>query len=109
MAGLITLSAYTSKRDLARRQFPTVPPEAIEHPFLSLDKIRNITCPTLIIHGRRDTLVPFEMSGELRKAAGAKHVDYLPIDAAGHNDLFLLGGKQIEPALRTFLQSVADD
>lgn len=106
MAGLITLSGYTSKRDMARFQFPTVSPMAIEHPFLSKDKIRTIACPTLIIHGRRDTLVPFAMSAELRDAAGGKPVTYLPIDGAGHNDLFLVGGEQIEGAIRGFLDSL---
>jgi len=106
MSGLVTLSAYTSKRDLARRQFPHVAPEAIEHPFLSRDKIRTITCPTLIIHGRRDTLVPFAMSAELRSAAAGKPLTYLPIDEAGHNDLMSVGGEQIEAALRSFLEQV---
>jgi pimeloyl-ACP methyl ester carboxylesterase len=103
MAGLITFSAYTSKRDMARRQFPDVPPEAIEHPFLSRDKIRHITCPTLLVHGRQDTLVPFTMSTEMREAAAGKPLTYLPIDDAAHNDLFLKGGKQIEAAVRQFL------
>ncbi len=106
VAGLITFSAYTSKRDLARRQFPEVPPSAIEHPFLSLDKIRSVKCPTLIVHGRRDTLVPFAMSAQLRDAAGGKPLTYLPIADAGHNDLFLVAGKQIETAVRTFLDQV---
>ena len=106
MAGLVTFSAYTSKRDMARLQFPNVPPSAIEHPFLSRDKIRTITCPTLIIHGKRDTLVPFSMSAELRDAAAGKPLTYLPIEGAGHSDLFQVGGKQIEPAVRTFLEQV---
>lgn len=109
MAGLMTFSAYTSKRDLARRQFPEVRPEAIEHPFLSLDKIRTITCPTLIVHGRRDTLVPFAMSEALREAAAGKPVEYLPIGRAGHNDLFLVGGGEIEEEVRGFLGKMTND
>lgn len=108
MAGLITMSAYTSKRDMARLQFPTISPMAIEHPFLNRDKIRTITCPTLIIHGRRDTLVPFTMSQELRAVAAGKPLTYLPIDDANHNDLFLIGGKQIESAISTFLAQLAN-
>lgn len=103
MAGLITFSAYTSKRDLARRQFPNISPMAIEHPFLSRDKIGGITCPTLLVHGRRDTLVPFSMSAELRSAAAGKPLTYLPIDGAGHSDLFAIGGKEIKEALCQFL------
>lgn len=107
MAGLITMSAYTSKRDMARLQFPTISPMAIEHPFLNRDKIRTITCPTLIIHGRRDTLVPFTMSAELRAAAAGKPVTYLPIDDANHNDLFLIGSKQIESAISALVAQVS--
>lgn len=108
MAGLVTFSAYTSKRDLVRLQFPQVPPMAIEHPFLSRDKIRRIGCPTLIVHGRADTLVPFSMSAELRSAAAGKPLTYLAIDGAGHNDLFQVGEKQIAEAMRTFLAQVND-
>lgn len=107
MAGLITLSGYTSKRDMARHQFPTISPMAIEHPFLSKDKIRTVHCPTLIIHGRRDTLVPFAMSAELRDAAAGRPLTYLPIDNAAHNDLFLLAENQIESAITTFLKQLA--
>lgn len=107
MAGLITFSAYTSKRELARRQFPNVSPLAIEHPFLSRDKIRNIHCPTLIVHGRLDTLVPFSMAEELRGAAAGKPLTFLPIDEAGHNDLFLVGEKPIKVAVRKFLEQVS--
>jgi uncharacterized protein len=103
IAGLITFSAYTSKRDMARLQFPSISPMAIEHPFLNRDKIRNITCPTLIVHGRRDTLVPFSMAEELRATAAGKPITYLPVDDAGHNDLFLIGGKQLETAISTFV------
>lgn len=107
MAGLMVFSGYTSKRELAKRQFPGVPSEAIEHPFLSKDKIPTVKCPTLMVHGRRDTLVPFAMSEEMREAAGGP-VTYLPIDRAGHNDLFWLGADEIEAALRTFLGQVHD-
>ncbi len=107
MAGLITVSAYTSKRDMARLQFPTISPMAIEHPFLSRDKIRNITCPTLIIHGRLDTLVPFSMSAELRDAAAGKPLTYLPIDDASHNDVFAIGGRQIESAISTLVAQLS--
>ncbi len=108
MTGLVTFSAYTSKRDLARIQYPQISPMAIEHPFLSRDKIRRITCPTLIVHGRGDTLVPFSMSAELRTAAAGKPLTYLPIDEAGHNDLFHVGEKPITQALRRFLEQVND-
>lgn len=106
MAGLITLSAFTSMRDMAHLQFPSISPLLVEHPFLSRDKIRAVTCRTLMIHGRRDTLVPLTMSGELRNVAAGKPLTYLPISGAGHNDLFLVGGKQIETTIRSFLRKL---
>ncbi len=103
VAGLITFSGYTSKRELARRQFPDVSPEAIEHPFLSQDKIRHITCPTMIVHGKLDTLVPYFMAEELRKSAAGKPLVFLPVEQVGHNDLFFVARDQIESAVTKFL------
>jgi pimeloyl-ACP methyl ester carboxylesterase len=103
MSGLVTFSAYTSKLDLARRQFPDMRPETLEHRFMSIEKIGGIHSPILLVHGRRDTLVPFAMSEELRQAARGKPLVYVPIDYAAHNDLFDIGAATIERQLQQFL------
>jgi len=106
-AGLITLSAFTSMRDVARQQFPYATPDLLEHPFLNLEKIRDIRCPTLLIHGREDTLVPFSMSAELRAASAGRPVNYLAIARAGHNDLFAVGRAPIKRAISRLVDQVS--
>ena len=64
--GLITMSAFTSMHDMARKILPFFPSAAmLKHHFQNEQKIREIACPILIIHGKRDSLIPFAMSKKL--------------------------------------------
>jgi uncharacterized protein len=102
VAGLIAFSSFTSAVDMAHRMLPFVPARLLlRHRFENLKKIRNITCPVLIGHGRLDRLIPFDMGQDL--AAKAKgRVTTLWIDEAEHNDFFEMGGKQIDQAIMKF-------
>ena len=78
VAGLITVSAFTSIRAAAHHLAPLLPTSLIiRYRFDNEQKLHDIHCPVLIIHGRRDQIVPFEMSEKLKAAAGANAV-YLP-------------------------------
>ena len=50
-------------------------------------KIKEITIPTLIIHGANDELIPFTEAQALYALSGASDKRFLPIPGAGHNDL----------------------
>ena len=66
--------------DAGQRLYPFLPVKLLlKHRFLSIEKIPAIKCPTILAHGRRDTLVPFSMCGELAKAAGGP-VTQIPIE-----------------------------
>lgn len=54
--------------------------------FKSIDKIENITCPIVIYHGMRDTLIDYHHSIELRKKNKTRTTLIL-IKRAGHNDI----------------------
>jgi hypothetical protein len=54
--------------------------------FLNKVKLRGFTKPTLIIHGLRDSLVPFSEAKENYQNAGAVNKRLVTIDA-GHNDI----------------------
>jgi hypothetical protein len=103
VAGLITVSAFTSIGEMARRLAPLLPTSLIvSYRFDNEAKLRDIRCPVLIIHGRRDSIVPFAMSEKLKAAAGGP-VTYLPIDLADHNDIFFKGGDAVYAAIASFL------
>ena len=61
---------------------------------LTLDKIRSITIPALIIHGEWDEIIPFEQGEILHQNIGSRDKRFLPIPNAGHNDILLIGMEQ---------------
>jgi fermentation-respiration switch protein FrsA (DUF1100 family) len=99
---LIIESAFTSTRDMAKRMFLF----QLLSPFLpanynNLEKIQAIHVPKLIIHGEEDDIVPFSMGQRLYKAASGPKSFY-PIAGAGHNDTYLVGGKDYAEAFSRF-------
>lgn len=85
-ARLILDSAFTSMREVVAANASFVPRRMIPPLFESLDKVADITCPTLIIHGGRDTLVPLAMGRRLYDALTCPKRLHV-VEAAGHNDI----------------------
>lgn len=106
--GLIAESTFTSARDMARRAF-WIPLFAYvpKSQFKSISKIAHVNSPVLIIHGRRDELIPFSMGEALYGAApGPKTL--APLDSAGHNDILLVEREAYLRSLQTFLASLQE-
>jgi len=104
VAGLILFAPYTSLDDLGRTLIPWMPTNLIlEHHFLSADKIKSLTIPILIIHGKLDTTIPARMSRELAAAATKAKVTTLFVES-GHNDLFVSGQPQVDTAIAEFIE-----
>lgn len=100
---LIMESAFTSIKDMAR----TMPLFALLSPFLpanynNLKKVAQLRIPLLVIHGRRDDLVPFSMGQRLYDAARPPKFFY-PLEGAGHNDTFVVGGPAYFQTLSRFI------
>jgi fermentation-respiration switch protein FrsA (DUF1100 family) len=88
VAGLITLSAFTSLREMAHNLLPFLPTSVLlRHHLENEQKIADVKCPILMFHGRRDSIIPFWMSQRLESAAKAP-VTRIAIDEADHNDIF---------------------
>lgn len=103
-AGLITFSAFTNLADEAEHLWP--PARALAgSQFDNLSKVRNISCPILMIHGSDDTLVPSEMSDRLAAAAKTKSLRYR-IPGAGHNDVFTVGGEPLFEYVQKFVDGL---
>ncbi|MBD1899174.1 MULTISPECIES: alpha/beta hydrolase [Cyanophyceae] len=100
LAGLIVESAFvTAFRVLTR--IPIVPFDR----FRNLDKIKKVRCPVLVMHGRRDEVIPF-WHGEQLFAAANEPKRFLWVDEAGHNDFGWVAAQQSEKAVREFAQLV---
>lgn len=96
LAGLILESPFTTTFRVITR-IPLLPFDK----FRNIDKIKNVHCPVLIMHGKADTVIPFAHGQELFAAANEPK-RYLWVDAAGHNDLMDVAAEKYTKALREF-------
>jgi fermentation-respiration switch protein FrsA (DUF1100 family) len=87
---LILDSAFTSMREvvitIATASGVWLPKSTVPKLFESLDRVHEVSCPTLVIHGGNDTLVPLAQGRHLyEKLAAQKSMKV--IQPAGHNDI----------------------
>jgi pimeloyl-ACP methyl ester carboxylesterase len=106
VAGILTVSAFTSMADMAHELLPYLPTSLVlRHHFKNEEKLRGIDLPIFIAHGDRDNIVPFAMSARLAKAAKGP-VTTMTIHGASHNDVFEIGGDELERAITNFINQV---
>jgi len=90
---LILLSTFTSVRDMGRVHYPFIPAPAVPDAYPSLERIRELGCPLLVLHGDRDEIVPVDQGKALFAAAPEpKRLHVFP--GAGHNDLLERAGHE---------------
>jgi alpha-beta hydrolase superfamily lysophospholipase len=70
----------------------------------SLERLKKIFLPTLIIHGDQDSLVPLENAKAIYQHLGAQEKELLVIPSATHNDIMIVGFKDYFNALQQFVE-----
>ncbi|MGB7572814.1 MAG: alpha/beta hydrolase [Thermodesulfobacteriota bacterium] len=71
----------------------------------SLERLKKIFLPTLIIHGGQDSLVPLENAKAIYQHLGAQEKELLVIPSATHNDIMIVGFKDYFNALQQFIEN----
>jgi alpha-beta hydrolase superfamily lysophospholipase len=91
--GLIIESGFASGRNQLKRLGVSHLFRDVKDPigFGNDVKIKEITIPTLIIHGEEDEIIPVTEGRALYAFSGAKEKYSLIIPNAGHNDLMMRG------------------
>tara|TARA_B100002051_G_scaffold101123_1_gene96681 strand:+ start:37 stop:846 length:810 start_codon:yes stop_codon:yes gene_type:complete len=83
-AGIILESPFTSMLKLSRKYYPWVPTGLLLKDKYETDKkINKVFSPILILHGRKDNIVPFEMGETLYNQANKPKYNYF-IDNDDH-------------------------
>ena len=83
-AGIILESPFTSMVKLSRKYYPWIPTGLLLKDKYETDKkINKVFSPILILHGRKDNIVPFEMGEDLFKQANKPKYNYF-IDNDDH-------------------------
>lgn len=87
--GAVALEApYTSTADVAFRAYWWLPVRLLmKDQFRSIDFIKRVKAPLLVIHGEDDTLIPLEL-GEKLFAAANEPKELVAIPGFGHDVLF---------------------
>ncbi len=69
--------------------------------FQSINKIKNIECPVLVIHGKKDELIPFWHGEALFREANEPKTSFW-IEEANHNDVFQVSGDSYLDTIKGF-------
>jgi fermentation-respiration switch protein FrsA (DUF1100 family) len=108
VSGVIVEAAPTSVRDLLRDSWLAVlyPIDwMLAERFEPAAKLRRLNVPILVIHGKRDGIVPPAMGIELYlRATGRKSL--LLVDGAAHSDAAIVGADEYRAAVERLLPSV---
>jgi uncharacterized protein len=98
--GLIVESTFTSLADVASAlSFSWVPTSLLlTQKFDSIEKIKTVDVPVLLVHGTNDRLIPSRFSEALYQAA-RNPKKLLLVENGGHNNSMWMGDRQYQQAL----------
>jgi fermentation-respiration switch protein FrsA (DUF1100 family) len=108
-AGLVLRCTFSSLTDVARYHYPWLPVRwLLIDRFPSVDRIPNVTCPILKVHGTADDVVPLRYGKLLFDAAPPQSARGIPktfvqIQGAGHNDILFVAREEFRAAVNNFL------
>jgi fermentation-respiration switch protein FrsA (DUF1100 family) len=101
--GLILESAFTSVPDLAATLYPFLPVRLLSRfRYNNRQNLQAITSPVLVVHSREDEIIPYEHGRQLFASAGEPKA-FLAM-RGGHNDGFLVTGKDYIEGLDNFIR-----
>jgi fermentation-respiration switch protein FrsA (DUF1100 family) len=100
VAGLIVESSFVS----AFRVVTKVPLTPFDK-FQNISKIKQVECPVLFIHGRKDEVISFR-HGEQLYAAANEPKFFFALETAAHNNVRQIGGQAYEQRIRDFADNL---
>jgi fermentation-respiration switch protein FrsA (DUF1100 family) len=106
--GLVLESCFTSYADMGARFYPYMPVRRFARfGYRTVDYVKQIHCPVLLVHSRNDDVIPFEFGLALYDAA-KEPKEFIEI-RGGHNDGFLLSSEVYKTAWTKWISSLAGD
>lgn len=104
--GVVAMSPWTSLTEVASLHFPAwMVRVALRERYDSLGAAARVRCPSLVIHGGADAIIPAEQGRRL--AGSLRNSHWVEIQAAGHNDL--LAFPEVWNEIARFLHRIAPE
>ncbi len=108
--GMILESGFADTLPLLQQLGCTIPRAmSEENGFGNKEKISDITMPTLILHGAKDSIIPIKQAEKLQAFSGARTKKFFIIPGADHNSLIALGGKQYFITIGSFIGEITGE
>jgi fermentation-respiration switch protein FrsA (DUF1100 family) len=104
VAAVILESTFTTLRDLAHEVYRFLPSGVAPDVYRSIDLIRHIKAPVLVIHGAEDEIVSFSMGKKLFEAAPHPK-RFFSVPGAHHNDVYEKAGKDYLREIEEFFSA----
>lgn len=82
---LVLMSAYTSIRSVVRSIAGKLSAYFVKERFRNIDLMPTVHCPTFILHGQKDTLIPYTNAQRLHEQVAGPTMLILP-EKMDHND-----------------------
>ncbi len=102
-SGIILESPFTSMVSLAKRYYPYLPVSILlKDKYETIKKIKQVNSPILVMHGRKDKIVPFEMGEKIFKYSNKPKYSFF-IDNDDHMMEF---SKELIKSIELFLESL---
>ncbi|MDC0216210.1 alpha/beta hydrolase [Candidatus Pelagibacter sp.] len=102
-AGIILESPFTSMTEAAKNKYPFFPIELLlKDKYENYKKIKNITSPVLIMHGEKDSLVPFFMGKKIYQLANDPKYSYF----SKYDDHMMEFNEKLVEQLKKFISSL---
>ena len=102
LAGLILVTPLSSGSEQAKAMGLGSVSSLAGNSFNNMSKVKNIKCPTLIIHGTNDRVIPFFMGQEIYQNLNTLKT-FVSIKDAGHNNLSTDYSRQYWLAIYNFI------
>ena len=100
---LLLISPFTNLTDVAKNRFWFYPTSMlVDNAFDSVIFLSQYQNPTTIIHGNKDSIIPYKLGRELFESLKTEK-EFITVDGAGHNDLFSY--PEMYTAVTDFLKS----
>jgi fermentation-respiration switch protein FrsA (DUF1100 family) len=99
---IVLESAFTSGREMADKHYSMLPSWLLQLRLDNRERAERITAPLLVFHGTDDWIAPFEMGHAIAQAGRAEL--FVPLEGAGHNETFMVGGAMYRDTFHAFLE-----
>ena len=103
--GLIFDGAFSSIVEVGKSAYPFLPIRwLLKDTWDSKSRIHKVHAPTLFIHSKKDSIIPFHLAKKLFQAAN-KPKKHIWLEHSGHNDN--LETKSVKKSIIDFIQSIS--